>query len=165
MDGRIRKQVYELTQDDLHVFPVWEFCLDEEGEDGQDEATVRPYQMQGPINPSVGMFVVRAAFSLADGSKLNGYLTPGVQGDYSISTVQPIIITDAGQVGFWCGCAVPDRATVAKSYGALGKQGPTAVFPLRFESQVELLDGCVRGVLTGFMYYSDWQSEEVGETT
>jgi len=164
MNERIRKSVCDLNQNDLHQFPVWEFCLDEEGEEGQDETTVRPYQAHGPLDSSLGMFIVRAVFSLADGSKMIGYLTPGVQGDYSISTVQPIIITETGQVGFWFGCAIPRAATVAESYRAVGKQGPAAVFPLHFEADVELLDRPVQGILTGFMYYSDWQSEEVQQT-
>ena len=43
---KIRKQVYQLTLDDLERTPVWEFALDEEVEEGQDEATVRP--VEGP---------------------------------------------------------------------------------------------------------------------
>jgi hypothetical protein len=70
---KIRRQVYELTLDDLSKFPVWEFALDEEGEEGQDEATVRPYEVTGALDPSDGMFVVRASFTLADDSKMQGY--------------------------------------------------------------------------------------------
>ena len=40
--ARIRKQVYDLTAEDLRRYPLWEFCLDEEGIEGQDEATVKP---------------------------------------------------------------------------------------------------------------------------
>src|SRR5882724_9722481 len=43
MPQQIRKQVYELTLEDLVAFPAWEFALDEEGEPDQDEATVRPF--------------------------------------------------------------------------------------------------------------------------
>jgi len=69
---KIRRQVYDLTLEDLNEFPVWEFALDEEGEEGQDEATVRPYMNSGKLDPSDGMFVVRAIFTLADGSKMHG---------------------------------------------------------------------------------------------
>ncbi len=163
MSERVRKSVCELTQDDLRQFPVWEFCLDEEGVNGQDEETVRPFQMQGPLDASLGMFIVRATFSLADGSTMSGYLTPGVQGNDSIGTVQPTVITDVGQVGFWFGCAAPNAETVAKCYAALGKHGPAAVFPLHFESQVELRGRPVQGILTGFMYFTNWQGNEVRE--
>ncbi|WP_338438878.1 hypothetical protein [Synechococcus elongatus] len=58
----IRKQVYELTADDLDQHAVWEFALDEKGEERQDEATVRPYEGNQPLNPTDGMFIVRALF-------------------------------------------------------------------------------------------------------
>ena len=66
---RVRKQVYELTLEDLSRFPIWEFKLDEEGEEGSDESTVRPYTASGPLDPKERMFVVRAVFTLADGSR------------------------------------------------------------------------------------------------
>jgi hypothetical protein len=163
MSERIRKSVCELTLADLRDFPVWEFCLDEEGVNGQDEETVRPLPIHGPLDASLGMFLVRAAFRCADGSTMSGYLTPAVHRDYSIGIVQPIIITDVGQVGIWFGCAVPDAATVARSYAAMGKNGPAAVFPLHYESQVELLGGPLEGVLTGFMFFADWHGNEIRE--
>ena len=70
---KIRKQVYDLAVSDLENHPIWEFALDEEGEDGQDEATVRPWEGGEPLNPADGMFVVRATFELADGTRLVGY--------------------------------------------------------------------------------------------
>src|SRR5580765_5204572 len=98
MERRIRKQVYELSLQDLHSSPVWEFALDEEGAEGQDEATVRPYEISGPIDPAEGMFIIRAAFILRDGTKMVGYLTPPFQGDGTLGTLQPVIITKDGQV-------------------------------------------------------------------
>ena len=94
----IRKQVSDLTSQDLAISGVWEFALDEEGEDGQDEATVRPYLFEGPLDCEAGMFIVRARFVLADGTITTGYLTPPVQGDASLGTLQPVIITPSGQV-------------------------------------------------------------------
>jgi len=90
---RIRKQVYDLTSADLATSPVWEFALDEEGEDGQDEATVRPYLLRRGLDLDAGMFVVRALFVLADGTIMTGYLTPPVQGDAGLGTLQPVIVT------------------------------------------------------------------------
>ena len=46
---KISKQVYNLTADDFSAYPVWEFASDEEGEEGQDEATVRPYSLRDPL--------------------------------------------------------------------------------------------------------------------
>jgi hypothetical protein len=97
---KIRKQVYKLTVDDLREHPVWEFALDEEGEKGQDEATVRPFVSSGSVDPRAGMFVVRARFTLADGTPHVGYLTPG-DDPHDLGTIQPQIITEQGQVAGW----------------------------------------------------------------
>lgn len=153
----VRKQVYELTLQDLSTFPIWEFRLDEEGEEGRDEATVRPYTASGPLDPTDRMFVVRAVFTLADGSRMRGYFTPPGRGDASISTLQPIIVTDRGQVRFWCGTAAPDSKRLAHSYELFGKVAKH-VFPVRFESDVELAGGQVLGNVPGFLVLEDFQS-------
>src|SRR5208282_5143294 len=156
-DARVRKQVYELTLDDLNRYPVWEFRLGEEGavgEAGRDECTVRQYTALGPLDPADRMFVVRAVFTLADGSRLLGYCTPPLQGDDSIGTLQPIIVTNRGQVRFWCGTAAPDSKRLAHSYELLGKNA-RHVFPVRFESEVELVGGPVRGSVPGFLVLKD----------
>ncbi len=152
---RIRKQVYELGVDDLSRSPVWEFALDEEGEEGQDEATVRPYALHGPLDPSAGMFIVRARLTLADGTSVIGYLTPPVQGDSSLGTLQPAAVVGAGQVSFWCGLVSPDPEQIAESYRRLGKSSPAQVFPLRFEADVPLIGGPIRGELPGFLVLED----------
>lgn len=156
-DVRRRKQVYELTLDDLSEFPVWEFKLDEDGAEGQDEATVRPHAASGPLDPAGRMFVVRAVFTLADGSKLRGYLTPPVLGHEGIGTLQPIIVTDRGQVRFWCGTLAPDSKRLTRSYELLGKDAQR-VFPLRFESDVELVGGPAKGSVPGFLVLEDFQT-------
>src|SRR5688572_554989 len=137
--SRIRKQVYDLTVADLERHAVWEFALDEEGEEGQDEATVRPYESPGPLDPSEGMFIVRARLKLADGTQFVGYLTPPVQGDSSLGTLQPAAVMREGQVSFWCGTLEPDSRELASSYARLGKTSGSEVFPLRFRSDVALV--------------------------
>jgi hypothetical protein len=155
---RIRKQVYELTPEDLVLHSAWEFALDEEGEEGQDEATVRPCQPNGPLNPSDGMFIVRARLVLADGTRMRGYLTPPVQGDSDLGTLQPAIVVDGGQVSFWCGMFAPEPAQVVASYTLLGKSQASEVFPLKFESDVELVGGPVAGELPGFLVLEDFKT-------
>jgi hypothetical protein len=150
--------VVNLTLADLATSPVWEFALDEEEVEGQDETTVRPYAADGPLDPSVGMFVVRARFALADGTLMSGYLTPPVQGEAGLSTFQPIVITPAGQVVFWCGMIVPDAATIAESYLRLGKTDASKVFPLRFESAVPLKCGTIKGQIPGFLVLVDFKT-------
>jgi hypothetical protein len=158
---RIRKQVYELTLRDLSSFPVWEFALDEECEEGQDEATVRPYEVSGPLDPRAGRFVVRAGFTLCNGSPMQGYLTPLAPGDDLFGTAQPVVITDQGQVGFWYGVITPDARELARNYRLLGADADEA-FPIHFESQVEVLFGPVRGTLPGFLVLEDFETGRTG---
>src|SRR5947209_5549936 len=146
----IRKSVAALTLADLTNSPAWEFAIDEEGVEGQDGTTVRPYPVAENLDPSAGMFVVRANFNLADGSPMPGYLTPPVQGEIGVGTYQPVVITPTGQVGFWCGIIVPDAAAIAENYRRLGKTSSSKVFPLRFESEVPLKSGTVSGEIAGF---------------
>lgn len=156
-NARVRKQIYELTLDDLGTFPVWEFRLDEEGEEGRDESTVRPYPASGPLNSADRMFVVRAVFTLADGSRMQGYLTPPDRDDTSVGLLQPIIVTDRGQVRLWCGTAAPGPKRLAHCYELLGKDA-RQVFPVEFESEVELAGGPVRGSVPGFLVLEDFQT-------
>jgi hypothetical protein len=106
--------------------------------------------VSGPLDPSDGMFVVRTSFTLADGSQMQGYLTPPAQCGDSLGTLQPIIVTDHGHVGFWCGIRSPSPEQLAHLYQLLGRDAGR-VFPLRFESQVELVGGPVGGSISGFM--------------
>ena len=71
-----RKQVYDLTLADLNAIPVWEFAPAEEDVPGRDEATVRAYFVTPPIDTGHGGVVVRATFTLADGTNMRGYLSP-----------------------------------------------------------------------------------------
>jgi hypothetical protein len=49
---QVCKQDYDLSLNDLAQFPVWEYALDEEGYEGQDERTVRPYTADPPLEQS-----------------------------------------------------------------------------------------------------------------
>jgi hypothetical protein len=157
LDLRVRRQIYELTPDDLETFPIWEFKLDETAKGGQDELTVQPCIASGPLDPVDRMFVVRAAFTLADGSTMRGYFTPPGRGDAGVGTLQPIIVTEEGQVRFWCGTSVPGPKRLARSYELLGKDAKQ-IFPLQFESEVELADGPVMGSVPGFLVMEDFQT-------
>lgn len=161
---KIRKQVYELIPDDLDTFPVWEFALDEEGEDNQDEATVRPSIGSEPIDPAEGMKIVKATFRLADGSTALGYITPPEDESNDLGTIQPVIVSDNGQVAFWCGVIIPSAEQLAESYNILSKQ-PLEIFPLAFESDVALVGGSVSGIVPGFLILEDWESGKTRTVT
>lgn len=155
---KIRKQVYELTPEDMRKFPVWEFAMDEEGEEGQDEATVRPCEICGPLDPADGPFIVRAVFTLADGTQMPGCLTtPNQDDDNGLGTLQPVIITERGQVLFWHGVIGPDASILALSYAKLGRDA-ARVFPIQVVSDIELIGAPIRSTIPGFIVLEDWQS-------
>ena len=159
---KIRKQVYELEPKDFEKHPIWEFALDEEGEEGQDEATVRPWEAGEPLDPDEGMFVVRADFVFADGTESAGYITPPVQGDASIATIQPIVLTEKGQVPFWGGVIAPSAESIRNAYEKLRREG-SKVFPCRYSSAVQLVGGPVTGTVNGFMHFRSFADRTVVE--
>jgi hypothetical protein len=73
---RIRKQSYDLRPNDFVQFPILEYALDEEGEAGQDEATVKPRPDRTVADPAEGMLIARAEFVARDGSRYQGYVSP-----------------------------------------------------------------------------------------
>ena len=88
---------------------------------------------------------------------MRGYVTPPGRDDANIGTLQPIIVTDRGQVRFWCGTVAPNSKRLAHSYELLGKNAKH-VFPVRFESEVELVGGPVKGSVPGFLVLEDFQT-------
>jgi hypothetical protein len=148
---RIRKQAYELTSQDFEQFPIWEFALDEEGLEGQDEATVRPYSVAGSLDAAEGTFLVKAQFLLADGTRMGGCLTPSLDGNADIGAIQPVIMTPGGHVDFWNGIFRPKPEELKRKYELLGRTAERA-FPIKFSSAIEIVNGPVTGSLNAFLY-------------
>jgi hypothetical protein len=154
----IRRQVYDLTPADLERFAVWEYALDEEGNEGQDEATVRPYKLGEALDTAEGMFIVRASMTLADGTRFTGYVTPSVQGGADLSSCQPAVVVQDGQVSFWRGMLALHPEDLFASYALLGKTSPDQVFPIKFESDVSIARGPVVGEVPGFLILEDFET-------
>lgn len=144
MSDRIRKQVYELVEQDFQRQLIWEFCLDEEGEEGQDEATVRPSTELEVPGLSLGAFVVAADFQLADGTQFEGYLYSGPNDD--LGCVQPNMFTTGGQINFWSGIGKRDPTNL---YSQLGKSA-AKTFPIEVKSRVKVDGRVMRVTLSGF---------------
>jgi len=151
MSHKVRKHVYDLTNEDLLRFSIWEFASDEEGEEGQDETTVRPWDGAPAPDKSCCPLIVLARFVLADGTRHSGYVTFDVQGA-SIDSVHPVIVTEAGQVMFWFGILVPSREAIDAAYAKLGRTAALA-FPIQYRSDVPLAADPVAGSLEGFCHY------------
>jgi hypothetical protein len=148
----VRKQVTDLTLDDLRETPVWQFALDEEGEPGQDEETLKPCSGVEEVDPKDGIYVVATSFQAADGTRFSGFASP-VAADEDHSE-QPTIITDSGFVNFWRGMAFDEHKldeAIAAGYEAL-KTSAAELFPLRWEMDVRVKDGPSKGELRGFGY-------------
>ena len=147
----IRRQVYELTPRELTDCSIWEFCSDEEGLEGQDEATVRPsseIELSGEVP---GAHIVAADVTFADGSIALGYLYSGEPQDFAC--VQPNLCLESSQVNFWMGCLrfVPDvDKRIANSYVLIGKERAT-IFPVTFKSRVKIDGEPLNVSLDGFM--------------
>ena len=136
--------------------------MDEDGEEGQDEATVRPCEISDASDRS-GL-IVRAEFTLADGTKMFGCLTTPLSDDDGLGELQPVIITERGQVLFWHGVIAPKAEELVKSYAVLGKDAAN-VFPVQFASDVELFDAPFRGSIPGFMVLEDWKTGKTKTVT
>src|SRR4029453_10996720 len=74
------RQFGTLTPNDFIRSPVWVQCHiidhDEPWHNQTDEETFRPWAGAVPVDPQEAMFLVRATFELADGTKLSGFVTP-----------------------------------------------------------------------------------------
>jgi hypothetical protein len=113
----VRKQSYDLRPGDLEQSPIWEYALDEEGEPGEDEATVRPRPDLTVADPGDGIFVARAEFIAHDGTRYDGYVSPSTEREFGF--IQPTIVTDEGQVSFWYGAFAPKPGALEGDYKLL----------------------------------------------
>jgi hypothetical protein len=147
---RIRKSASALTKDDLVSHPVWEFAGDEEGIEGQDETTVRPYLGALPAERAYGL-LSRADFTSADGRHHIGYVdaSPGEGEDIEASL--PVIVCDAGQVGFWYGAIIPSELELSENHSKLGSTD-NQLFPVKYRSSDGALTEPIEGVITAFMH-------------
>ena len=60
-------------------------------------------------------------------------------------------------MSFWYGMRDPSAEHIAENYAILGKTSPAQVFPLRFETDVELASGPVAGEVPGFLVLEDFE--------
>ena len=148
---KIRKRIYELTAADLQLTAVWEFCIDEEGEPGQDEATVRPRPDIVKIRKLDGSYTARTEFGFADRKRALGYLY--ASSEEELPAIQPVIITPLGQVMFWYGIMAPEEDRQVQALARLASVSDHP-FPIRYSCTVPLDDIPLDGDLNGFYHYN-----------
>ena len=127
------KQSSDLTSSDFERHPVWaavhSFYNDEPWFDDTDEETFWPWSGEFPVSPDLGIFLVRAEFETANGTRLVGFVTPSTTTD--LGELQPTILIGSDQIGLWHG--VPGSSAEEREY-VYEKLGLSAeqLFPLRF---------------------------------
>ena len=67
------------------------------------------------------------------------------------------IVVAGGQVSFWCGAITSSAEQLGESYRLFGRDA-VRVFPVRFESDVDLVGAPVCGSLPGFLILEDWKT-------
>jgi hypothetical protein len=107
---------------------------------------VRPWT--GPLPAPAreeSFLLVRAAFTLVDGTRLPGYLTPQPQvQEQDLGFMQPHLFTPSGEIRS-CWCGEGDRAYFYEGIGkSLGE-----VFPIVFAIDQDLTTGQLTGVIAG----------------
>jgi len=127
------RQFDTLTLDDFVRCPVWLAChvadYDEPWYDETDEETFRPWPGSLPVDPSEGMFLVKATARLADGSSYPGFLTPVPEPE--LGQAQPQVFVGGKRFWFWGGMPGVPRQLREEFYSAVGKS-PGDVFPIQF---------------------------------
>ena len=132
-----RKPIDQITVADLVDFPIWEFCLDEEGVEGMDETWVRPLAAAAVPNEAYSLSVA-AKFETASGLRVNGLVgVTTIAGEVEIS--EAVLLFD-GKYLF-----VPRidalREDDEKFRSAIADAlGTSPVFPLRYRLGV-LIEG------------------------
>ena len=98
---KTRKPVDELTVEDLHTFPVWEFATDEEGVEGRDETWVRPVKGKEVPRDAYSQLVA-TDFTTASGVKWEGFMI--------VTTADAIEVSPGSLVGEACYLVLPSMA-------------------------------------------------------
>ncbi len=135
------KQFGELTADDFEREPVWISChvedYDEPWYDKTDEETFRPWSGKLPVSASLGMLLVRASATLADGSTHPGFFTPAETDELGL--IQPQVFVAGRMFSFWGGVTGIPRPYRDDFYRSISR-GPDAVFPIRFAAAPEFVE-------------------------
>ena len=126
---KIRKPVNHLTLADLERFPIWEFALDEEGVEGQDETWVRPVESNAIPRDSRSL-TVSATFTLANGNIHHGVV--GYSAADGMGSFECGVINSEGVYLFIPHNFPPELPSFIASLGA----DVRGVFPMKYQLKV-----------------------------
>jgi len=136
-----RKPVVKLKVSDFRTFPIWEFAIDEEGENGQDEKWVRPVQCS-VLPLGAYSLLVATDFTMSSGRRLTGCMS--VSSAHGKIEISPGAVL--GRVGYKTLPTVSRALAVRRQYDwsisgrdalirALGVP-ENEIFPLRYTLRV-----------------------------
>jgi len=152
------KKYGQLNMSDFEYCPIWIGChvtdYNEPWYNETDEETFRPWKGLLPVSPENGVFLLITNFLLADGTVLQGFISPKKQGNSNnlIQSTQPQILhSTEQQIAFWFGCLVPPDDYINQIYFLLNKSHKE-IFPIKFEAKANLSTGITSGTIWGFYY-------------
>lgn len=134
---KTRKPIDRLTPEDLAAFPVWEFTLDEEEDDDeQDETWVRPHAAK-IVGAGLYSLSVAADFTASSGQVFTGFVDVTTAGQFESG--HGVLLQGSGHV-FIPATGHPRAAKERKAAAAALGMTESQVFPLSFTLRV-LLQG------------------------
>ncbi|WP_207432172.1 hypothetical protein [Sabulibacter ruber] len=147
---KLRIQFEDFNKSHFEISPIWEFAIDEEGEDGQDETTLKPRLDLKYPDPSEGLLIIEGEFMSKSGRKYSGLCSPSF--DNSLSSIQPYIFAGNQMANFWMGISQPDDQTKEETYKMLNETSES-LFPIILESILPNADGSkLQAQIDGFMW-------------
>jgi hypothetical protein len=154
-----RRQLDELTGEELRATPAWWFPGPGRHLTGPDAATVMPLDAaaadaDGAVEFPDGKYLLHATFVLADGSTMDGHVTFAPGDDGSLAAREPTLCAARTQVPLWFGALSPTASQLDAHVAALGRPRD-AVFPLRWSSTLHPPGAALAGELAGFAVWRD----------
>lgn len=157
MNRPVLKDLRDLTAPDLEAHPVWVNVhirdYDEPWYEDTHELTCRPWDGPLPLPEDQNLVLLSTQFTLADGTRLPGYLyvlflSRGCT-DMPSGNIQPVLFTPRGaHIGFWHGSFL-SPPTKNRLYADL-ERPPSAIFPLRFVVEAGITHFECAGEIAGF---------------
>jgi hypothetical protein len=95
-----RKSVLELTEEDIRSFPLWEYALDEEEREGQDETFVRPVMLLEDAIPRIDrfeLFVVATDYTTPAGAEYIGTVDLTIDQRRRVKLFSFVLVGDFGR--------------------------------------------------------------------
>ncbi len=154
-----RCQLDGLSAQQLAADGVWWFPGPDGHLSGPDEQTVMPLDTgaaldDGSVDFPDGRYLLRAEFTLADGSVVPGHLTYHAPADGgTLRDREPTLCTPDGQVALWLGVLHPDEADVHAWLARIGRPRD-AVFPLTWRAAFHPPGDALEGRLDGFAVWA-----------